>query len=140
MLFRSNCYYCDIKSLCITLFLCTSQTYRVYDAGLDFVNGRYVLAQSRCDKEGYIIPGIDVCYEKIDRVTGKKMVITLDKSSNDGQDNATWFLSEEHKVDEPGVKMEYSDYYTASGSFKYPPLDSWVSLYLAASFTCILLH
>ena len=58
---------------------------------------------------------MDVCYEKIDKVSGKKMIISLDKSSNDGKGNGTWCLSEEHEVnDDPGAMLEYSDYYTAS--------------------------
>ena len=50
--------------------------------------------------------------------------------------NGTWFLSEEHEADdEPGAKFEYTDYYTAFGSSKCPPLDSWV----CSLFACIML-
>lgn len=99
----------------------TTRAFEVQEAGFDFVNGTYELSENKCDSEGYIIPGVDVSYEKVDQTSGKKMMLFLDKSFLDG--NTTWCLSEEH--DDDG-QPEYTDYYTAIGSFvEGPPMNGW---------------
>ena len=85
------------------------------------------MKSSKYDKEGYVIPGSEVSYEMNDEATGKKLIISFEKSLEDGN-NGTWFLSEEHEADQHGAQFEYTDYYTAYGSSKCTPLDSWVRL------------
>jgi hypothetical protein len=97
------------------------RAYEVQEAGFDFVNGIYQLGATKCDSEGFVIPGIDVSYERVDKVTGKKLVLFLDKSFEDG--DATWCLSEE--FDEDPAQTEITDYYTAVGSSKGPPMEDW---------------
>jgi hypothetical protein len=97
------------------------KAYEVQEAGFDFVNGIYELGATKCDSEGFIIPGIDVSYERVDRVFDKKLLLFLDKSFED--EAAIWCLSEEH--DEDPAEPEYTDYYTAVGSLKGPPSEGW---------------
>jgi hypothetical protein len=96
--------------------------YQVHGGGLEFVNGTYTLSAIKCtDSEGFCIPGVKVRYERTDEATGKRMLLFLDNSFEDG--DVTWCLSEEQYEELP--HLEYTDYYTAIGSSKAPPEDGW---------------
>jgi hypothetical protein len=96
--------------------------YNVSGAGCNFVNGMYSISPSKRDKDGFVIPCVDVSYERVDQTTGKKLTIFLDEFDDA---DATWCISEEHG-DEP-VEPDFTDYYTAipDGPHKFPPLSGW---------------
>ena len=96
------------------------KAYQVEDSGHDFVDGAYNISSSKLDKEGYLIPGLEVSYEHVND-SDKKMMLFYDKSFADG--DPAWCLSEEHE-DEPG-QHEYTDYFVAYGSRKDPPVEEW---------------
>lgn len=98
--------------------------YNVIGAGCGFINGMYSIAPSKRDSGGHAIPGVDVSYERVDQTTGKKFVLFLDTTFEEG--DATWCLSEEHD-DEMMRELDYTDYYTVvpDGPQKYPPLQGW---------------
>ena len=98
--------------------------YNVNGAGFEIVNGTYSIAPNVKDNGGRVIPGVDVSYERIDQTTGKKFMLFLDTTFEEG--DATWCLSEEHE-DEIMRDPDYTDYYTVipDGPQRYPPLHGW---------------
>lgn len=97
--------------------------YNVNGAGVDVVNGTYSIDPNVKDNSGCMIPGVDISYERIDNTTGKKLVLFLDTTFEEG--DATWCLSEEH--DDDMREPDYTDYYTVVPDVlqKYPPLHGW---------------
>ena len=101
----------------------TIGSYYVTSGGCDIVNGLYKINPTACDDEGYIIPGVDIGYERVDETTGKKLMIFLDTTFEEGE--PAWCLSEEHNDER---EPEYTDYYTAAideREQRYPPLKGW---------------
>jgi len=100
----------------------TAESFDVQGASDNIVNGMYSISADTCDSEGYIIPGVSVSYEKVDKTTGQKFKLFLDLTFNEG--GAMWCISEEHcEARDPG----YTDYYTAvpDGPLISPPFHGW---------------
>lgn len=100
----------------------TTETFDVQGAIDNIVNGMYSISSDACDSEGYIIPGVSVSYEKVDKMTAQKFKLFLDLTFDEG--GAMWCLSKEH-CEKRGPN--YTDYYTAvpDGLITSPPLHGW---------------